>query len=124
VAIVLLPLLLSAACGNRPPSPPATPMGTVTGHVRLGPTCPVQRVGQTCEKPYANAHIVFRALDRGRSEITDADDGGRYSIQLVPGTYEAVVRTSQPFPHGIPEVLSVVANRTVTLDLRADTGIR
>jgi hypothetical protein len=122
-------ILASAAC-TPGPNHGAGSSGRLTtgviGRVLAGPTCPVERAGQSaCIRPVEGATIV--ALDSARHETgrVTSDSTGAYFLPLPPGTYEIV-------PQAVAGLLGVAPASTVTvttgppvqLDLRYDTGIR
>src|SRR3954447_26572068 len=102
----------------------AATAGGITGRVTEWPTCPVQRPGETCSKPYP-AHVT---AERAGTEVAAIDAGGdgRYRIELEPGDYR-ICAHSQPSggPMGQPcRDAHVEAGRDTTVDLLLDTGIR
>jgi hypothetical protein len=122
-----------AACTPAPSSPSSTPPSPavalssgVRGHVLAGPTCPVEKAGQSpCVRPVDGAVIV--ATNGSGTEIgrgtSDAD--GAFLIRLPAGTYFI-----EPQPvSGIPgaalvQIVTVRAGEFTTLELQYDTGIR
>jgi N-acetylmuramoyl-L-alanine amidase len=102
----------------------AATTGGIAGQVTEWPTCPVERPGEQCSRPYP-AHVT---AEQGGTEVaaTDAGDDGRYRIELEPGDYR-VCAHSQPSggPIGQPcRDAHVDAGRDTTVDLLMDTGIR
>ena len=131
IVLAAFVLALAAACnpGAGPsPTPIVMPLLTtgVRGVVLAGPTCPVERPGQSpCVRSVSGATIL--ALDSARHELGRAvsDARGAYFLRLPPGTYEIV-------PQAVQGLMGVAAETTVTvpdgapvqLDLQYDTGIR
>jgi len=131
IALAALVIAVASACnpGAGPsPSPAATPitMTGVQGVVLAGPTCPVERAGESpCVRAISGATIL--ALDPSGREASRAvsDAGGSYFLRLAPGTYEIV-------PQPVQGLMGVAAKTSVTvpngapvqLDLEYDTGIR
>ena len=131
IAFAAFVLVLAGACNPGPggsSSPTVTPLFTtgVRGLVLAGPTCPVERAGQSaCVRSVSGATIV--ALDSSRHEVSRAtsDASGAYFLRLPPGNYEIV-------PQAVEGLMGDAAETTVTvpdgapvqLDLQYDTGIR
>ncbi|MGH2831549.1 MAG: hypothetical protein ACRDK2_02135 [Solirubrobacteraceae bacterium] len=96
----------------------------VRGRVLYGPTCPVQRVGQTCTRPY-QATISIRSkptnrlVARVRSSIS-----GHFSIRLAPGRYLLTLQNGHPFPRSSPQTITVHSHRYTSVIINYDSGIR
>src|SRR5712691_8625376 len=97
-------LALVVACGTTSrdlasitPSPTtvtATSTGTpslitsgIEGQILLGPTCPVERQGMPCERPYKATVVVWNAARTQKVLTFSADDEGRFQVSLAPGDY-------------------------------------
>jgi len=135
ILITFVFLVLLAACGNENATPvtttttPSTATATATsgieGQVLLGPTCPVEREGMPCEKPYEATIVVWDAGRTQRVLIFDADDSGRFHVALSPGEYYIEPQGDvQGLPRPEPQTVTVPADTFVFLTLRYDTGIR
>jgi hypothetical protein len=118
--IVVLPLVTidaTSAAQSRPDS-------GIRGLVLYGPTCPVQRPGHTCVKPYA-AWITIRREPKGTvATRVHAGSDGRFTTHLRPGHYLLVPRNGKPFPRAQSQTVSVHRHRFTTVTIRYDTGIR
>jgi hypothetical protein len=129
VLLAALLLVASAAC-TPGGSPGAGSNGRVTtgviGIVLAGPTCPVERAGQSaCVRPVEGATIL--ALDSARHETGRAtsDATGAYFLPLPPGAYEIVPQPVSGLMGVAPASnITVTGGAPVRLDLRYDTGIR
>jgi hypothetical protein len=124
--LVLAPLLLLAACAERAPSEGSSGLGTVEGRVLLGPTCPVETEGSPCpDEPLAGEVVQLVAGDVVVASAV-SDPQGRFSFEVEPGRYRLMWAPDEDV--GIrfakPVVVTVVAGRTVSVDLLIDTGIR
>ena len=107
---------------------PTAGMGRLAGVAMAGPTCPVvtdpPRSGCS-DRPVAGATLVI--VDDAGDEIATAttDEGGRFRLDLPPGTYEV-----QPQPvDGLmgtapPMSVTVVIGQSSEVTLGYDTGIR
>ncbi|MFI5259408.1 MAG: carboxypeptidase-like regulatory domain-containing protein [Candidatus Limnocylindrales bacterium] len=131
IALAGCVLALSAACTPAPAPPPiaSTPQlisTGVRGTVLAGPTCPVERAGESaCVRAVAGATIV--ALASGGQEVGRAvsDDAGSYFLRLPPGNYRIVPQAVQGLMGvAAPTSVDVTAGSPVQLDLEYDTGIR
>lgn len=119
-----------SACGNASPTSttPATtePANTVVYQVTVtahaGPTCPVERPGQSCPDVPVRGTVTLRAGGVAiASGETDAD--GRWVGWVEPATFEVSVDTGAALPRCEPVAVDVV-DRNVTVDVSCDTGIR
>ncbi len=108
----------AASATSRPPD------SGVRGRVLYGPTCPVQRPGQTCERPY-RATLVFRREPGNRLALrlrTAAD--GRFTAHLTPGRYRLEPRNGNPYPQARSVTVSVHPGSFTRVTVRYDSGIR
>jgi hypothetical protein len=96
----------------------------ITGIIMLGPTCPVQRIGEVCERPYA-ATVVVKSAGSEITRFTSGDDG-RFTVELPPGTYELEPLTEggAMLPRGAPQTVVVQAGQLTNVTITYDTGIR
>jgi hypothetical protein len=110
--------LASAAPRHRPDS-------GVRGQVLYGPTCPVQRIGQSCTRPYA-ATILVRRESSGRRVATlhSSAHSGRFSVRLSPGRYRLEPRSGHPYPVARPQTVRVRRHRFTSVTINYDSGIR
>lgn len=109
------------------PGPSSTGLGRVSGHVRAGPTCPVETPDQQCDDVGIVATITFTMI-RDDAEllyertVTSGPDGS-YSIDLAPGHFSVTV-TSDAAMSCTDTTVTVIDGNAATLDLSCDTGIR
>jgi hypothetical protein len=91
------------------------------GHVRIGPTAPVCRVGEPCSRA-AKTTLVFTRLGSRILVHTGAD--GSYRAVLPAGIYS--VTTSPKIGFGVikPARVKVRLGHLDHIDFFADTGIR
>ncbi len=92
--VVALGLAAFAAGGSGCAAATAgTPAGTagiragIAGTAVVAPTCPVQRPGETCARPYLGTLIVYRGTQHRRVRQLRTDTHGRFHIDLAPGHY-------------------------------------
>ena len=96
----------------------------VRGRVLYGPTCPVQRVGETCTRPY-QATIIVRREPANRSVASfRSSSSGYFSIRLPPGRYLLAPRAGHPFPRSAPQTITVHSHRYTLVTISYDSGIR
>lgn len=116
--------LLLAGCGSSSPSaPPAT---GIRGIVTLGPTCPVEQVGQPpCVEPLAATLAVTSAEDGSVVARVDSGADGTFTVDVPPGDYVVVPEPgADAFPFGQPVEVTVVAGTYTEIEVAYDTGIR
>jgi hypothetical protein len=117
-------LLVAAACG---PSTASAPPGTgIRGTVTLGPTCPVEQVGQPpCVTPYAASLVVTSAEDGSVVARVSSGADGTFTVDLPPGDYVIVPEPGgDPLPMGTPVDVTVEAGAYTEVDVAYDSGIR
>jgi hypothetical protein len=121
VAVVFAGLI---ACGGGAAAP-ATDSG-IEGLVLIGPTCPVEQVGQECDdKPYAGA---IKIVDASSGEVVTtmrSGDDGRFRVALPPGSYRLEpVPASGGLPYGKPIDVLVRPHTYEEVTVSFDSGIR
>ena len=96
----------------------------VEGGVTAGPTCPVQRPGQSC--PPAPVAGAVDALDNSGQVVASSVIGsdGAYQLSLPAGSYTLHVRHDGMYPR-CPDVSAMVSDGAMThVDISCDSGIR
>ncbi len=116
-------LLVLTGCGG------ATGTGTLEGTVTIGPLTPVQSENVTpttpCSVYEARKIVVFSANGQQKLHDVNIDCQGHYEIQLAPGTYTVDINHAGiDYAAGLPKQVTITADRTTTLDVDIDTGIR
>jgi hypothetical protein len=100
------------------------PDSGVHGLALYGPTCPVQRPGQTCTRPYA-AWITIRREPKGNVVArVHAGTDGRFTARLRAGDYLLVPRNGKPFPRARSQSVTVHRHRFTSVTIRFESGIR
>ena len=106
--------------------------GTLTGHVDIGPFCPVEQEGKPCPVPpeaYSSVKIkIYLNYPSPNTLISTAnvDSNGNYSLELNPGEYVVAVES----PYGLGETEyndapeEIRAGKINVLNFTIDTGIR
>jgi hypothetical protein len=119
VVLLVLGLVLLAACGNAAGGPTAGKTA-VRGTVVLSPAQPVCRSGSTCSRPLPGFKLVFSRSGKVVARVT-TDAHAHYRVKLSPGRY-AVAPTRRgalkPSRVRIPGAPRAVANFSF------DSGIR
>jgi hypothetical protein len=130
VAAMLAIAAQRSACGTRGSaidptgSRPSRPDSGIRGHVLRGPTCPVQRGGKTCVRPF-QATITIRSEATGRLVARARSlANGRFGVALPSGTYVLVPRPGRPYPRSSPQTSTVHAHRYTSVVISYDSGIR
>ncbi len=103
--------------------------GLLTGHVTIGPNCPVERVGVPCLVPpetYSSREFLVFTSSQKEVARFHANSKGDYNISLPPGTYTIVsAKTGMGFlSKNLPSAVIIKAGQTTTLNFSIDTGIR
>ncbi len=128
---VWLPVLAAAtaaiaACGASRTGitpPPAT--SGINLSTMAGPTCPVQRQGQVCEKAIS-ARVLVRTPQGVAVTTVQTGADGTAHVPLPPGTYQVAGQGSGsglPRPPAAQNVM-VPSGAFVSVRLDYDTGIR
>jgi hypothetical protein len=100
------------------------PDSGIRGLVLYGPTCPVQRPGETCERPYQASIAIRREPSDTLAARVRSDPHGRFTVRLRAGTYRLQPRNGMPFPHARPQTVSVQRHAFTSVTIRFDSGIR
>jgi len=125
-AVLAAATAVLAACGAAGTGPTGSPATTGINLVTMaGPTCPVQRQGQLCEKAIS-ARVVVRT--KAGATVTTVQTGaeGTAHVALPPGVYQVAGQAGTGgFPRA-PAAQSVIvsAGAFVSVRLDYDTGIR
>lgn len=98
----------------------------VKGVVTIGPTCPVQRVGDpSCDdKPYQTTLNVVRARDGRFVKRFESRSDGRFRIHLLRGRYVIKAARRTTLPRLSPVPVKVERHRFTTVAIQFDSGIR
>jgi hypothetical protein len=102
----------------------AGPSSGLSGHVLYGPTCPVQRIGQRCERPYRATIRVLREPTRTLAATTRSATDGTFRVRLAPGRYLLEPQSGRPFPTSRPQTVTAHPHRYTNVTIRYDSGIR
>ena len=96
----------------------------IRGRVVLGPTCPVERPGRPCSRPYETTIVIRREPGGKLAAQAHSSARGRFSVALAPGTYRLVPAVEGAFARTSPQRVTVQSHRYATVVIRYDTGIR
>ena len=130
LSIFILVLLL-AAC-NTPDQNSNQQVGTtgksgIEGTVTIGPTCPVQRLGDpSCDdRPYQGI-IHVNGTNKNQVAKFQADTQGKFKLGLEPGQYNLEPQTPMDniLPRASNQDVTVVAGAFTTVNIQYDSGIR
>ncbi len=103
--------------------------GTLSGHVTIGPLCPVEPCNVTQEQieaSYASRKIlIYDASGQSVLEQVSIDKNGNYRIELNAGNYVVdIPHTGVGGSSDLPREIKIGAGKTITLNIDIDTGIR
>jgi hypothetical protein len=99
----------------------------IGGSVTSGPSCPVQRAGDTtCDpRPVTGAVLVIRSAVGTEMARVATDGSGLYRVALPPGDYTLEPQPVQGLMGTAPSArLTVLAGKLVIQAVSYDTGIR
>jgi len=103
--------------------PVSTVRSGISGLVMVGPTCPVQRVGDMCaDKPYQGQFTVKNNSGVQVATFT-TDANGYFLVSLPAGTY-TILPVKRIGISEQPKVVTVKDGKVTTVVLTFDTGIR
>ena len=104
-----------------------TAEGYISGHVTIGPFCPVEQEGNRCIVPvevYTSRNVVvYEVNGLTIKEKIKLDGKGNYKIAISPGTYWVQIQPAGIGP-GEKKNAVVTSFKTTTIDFDIDTGIR
>ena len=103
--------------------------GTLSGHVTIGPMCPVEPCNVTQEQieaAYASRKIlIYNAGGQSVLEEVGIGKNGNYSVELNPGNYVVdIPHTGVGGSADLPAEIKIEAGKTIVLNIDIDTGIR
>lgn len=104
-------------------APPPADSG-VRGLVLIGPTCPVQRPGHSCVRPYKDLISVRREPGGEVIARVHSKADGRFIVLLRVGRYLLQPRNGTPFPRAQSQAITVRRHRFTTVTISFDSGIR
>jgi hypothetical protein len=123
--VIIVGSVLLLGCAQKPRN-----VGTLEGHVTIGPLTPVVRVGEPTPTPnpdvYAARKIIVYKAD-GKTVFTEVniDSQGNYKEELPVGTYVVDINhTGIDRAAGFPMQIKIAADAVTTIDINIDTGIR
>jgi carboxypeptidase family protein len=98
----------------------------IRGVALAGPTCPVERPGDSAcaPRPVAGATIHVVASDGVEVATLTTDQAGRFAIQLEPGSYRLVADDAVGTMHPPAPIEVRVSGSVVDVQVSYDTGIR
>ena len=90
----------------------------------IGPTCPVERPGRVCERPYQTSITIRREPKGTVGARVQSSATGQFRIALAPGTYLLTPRNAHPYPRSSPRLATVHSHRYTSVVIHYDSGIR
>jgi hypothetical protein len=100
------------------------PDSGVHGLVLYGPTCPVQRPGHTCVRPFQASITIRREPGGTVAALARSGADGRFVSRLRVGRYLLQPHNGKPYPRAQPQVISVSRHHFTSVTIRFDSGIR
>jgi hypothetical protein len=96
----------------------------INGEVKIGPTCPVERPGRVCVRPYQATITIRREPMRTLVARVRSSATGHFRIALAPGRYLLVPQNARPYPRSSPQIATVHSHRYTSVLINYDSGIR
>lgn len=96
----------------------------ISGEVRIAPTCPVERPGKVCERPYQATITIRREPTRTLVTRVQSSATGHFRIALAPGRYLLIPKNGRPYPRSSPQIATVRSHRYTAVRISYDSGIR
>lgn len=97
---------------------------SVIGEVTLSPTCPVQRPGQECVKPFAGAAVQLFDASNNPAGSATTNAAGLFAFSVLPGNYTVRISISGRLPRCPDTPVTVIENKSASVLIGCDTGIR
>jgi Carboxypeptidase regulatory-like domain len=95
----------------------------ITGQVFLSPVHPVQRSGESNERPHQATISIINASNEVVTQVqTDAE--GHFQVTLEPGTYTLRPESTGVRPLAKPQTVIVPGEGFISVQVRYDSGIR
>jgi len=106
-------------------TPPRTVVGTLTGHIMISPTCPVERVppDPACAPKPFPVLLNINGPSGFHAQI-HSDMNGLFLVYLPAGTYSLVTHQTTLWPRCDTQTATVTVGATTTIDISCDSGIR
>ncbi|HUW88688.1 MAG TPA: hypothetical protein VMW30_10015 [Candidatus Paceibacterota bacterium] len=128
VAVIVLTSVISAILFYEPQdSRSKVEMGIVHVQVLLSPTCPVERnpPDPACApKPYETKITILDAQTNSPYKNYETDSSGKITFSIDPGKYVLRAKSTTPFPYCTDLKIVVTTNKTQSVVINCDTGIR
>jgi hypothetical protein len=96
----------------------------IVARVLYGPTCPVQRPGISCVRPWQGWLTVRRLPSETLVTRARSSKAGQLRLALRPGRYLIQPRNTTPYPHAPAQAVTVRAHQFTHITVRFDSGIR
>jgi|SRR5689334_18820949 len=122
LAVMLMFVLISGSSGRGLAL--EQPDSGINGKVIIGPTCPVERPGRVCERPYQTTITIRREPKGTLAARVQSSAAGRFRIALSPGTYLLIPRNARPYPRSTSRLATVHSHRYTSVLIHYDSGIR
>lgn len=119
----LASLALAAGAGSSAATTPRPVDSGIKGRVLLGPTCPVERQGHPCVRPYETTLAVYPAGRSDRVATFRSGRDGHFRVALAAGRYR-LQATHAGLPRLQPLFVTVLRDRFTSVTVTFDTGIR
>ncbi len=103
---------------------PFRPVGLLKGKLTIGPLCPVGPCPSPIQNPYSNLQLVLKG--EGQTQYPRINSDGEFELEVPAGKY-VLTATSCSYlgcKNEFPKEITVEENKTVSIEISLDTGIR
>jgi hypothetical protein len=100
------------------------PDSGIHGLVLYGPTCPVQRPGHSCVRPFRAWITVAREPAKTVATRVRSGADGRFTARLAAGHYLLTPQNGKPFPRARSRTVTVSPHHFSAVTIHFDSGIR
>ncbi|WP_435356459.1 hypothetical protein [Emticicia sp. SJ17W-69] len=130
LSYICLPIIFLMACASEAVAPE---MGALDVKVTIGPLCPVEPCNKTIEELksiYASYSLVLtnsdsKAIVLDQKLTYNGTNGLIKSTNIAVGQYEMSIKPENIFTkRGFPKTIIIEKNKTASLEIEVDTGIR
>jgi len=94
----------------------------IEGRIIYGPTSPVCKINEPCEKPYLGEVLIKSKDSIGIIKVFNTTENGEFKVSLKPATY--LLETKQNFMITCNQYVTVEQDKYENISLNCDTGIR
>ena len=101
-----------------------TPVGTLKGKLTIAPLCPVEPCPSSIKSPYADLQLTLKG--EGITQYPRMNVEGEFELEVPAGRYILTLEPCNYFgcKSEFPKEVTVEGNKTTSVEINIDTGIR